>query len=209
MISGQKIDYRRYRRYFIDLGSRYAKKKEAKIYTGITLSLLTVAFFGIFALRPTFITIASLIREQKDKEIISEQLEQKINNLRQAQTSYSLVVNSINFVNQALPQDSSLAVFAYQIEALAQGESLTIKSLTFDSTPLLENKQDSQLKEVVFSLSLSGDFGKMKNFLSSLTNLRRIVTIESVDFSQSTKEEESTLTLNISGKTHYFPKGEK
>ena len=44
-----KTEYHRYQHYFVDIRRLY-QKREVVVYTGLTLTLLTIAFFGVFAL---------------------------------------------------------------------------------------------------------------------------------------------------------------
>ena len=68
--------HQRYQRYFVDL-SRFYQKKQTRVYTGLVLTILTTIFFLIFAIRPTLITIAGLIKKIEDQKIIVEKLDKK------------------------------------------------------------------------------------------------------------------------------------
>ncbi|MFZ5365752.1 MAG: type 4a pilus biogenesis protein PilO [Patescibacteria group bacterium] len=209
-----RTEYHRYRRYFVDIRRLY-QKKEIIIYTGLTLSLLTIAFFGIFALKPTVITIASLIKEVQNKREIDRQLQTKINALTSAQTNFALAGNSLTLIDDALPGDPFPSQILYQLEFLAQQEGLTVRSLAVEPVTLLgEAKEKTPGKKipgpdwVSFSLSLSGNFENLSKFVSSLEKLRRLVTIDSLTFAQSKSEEEKVMSLSISGKTYFLPKKE-
>lgn len=216
MAIDKKPDYRRYRRYFVNLAALY-QKKEVIVYTGLTLSFLAIAFFGLLALRPTLVTIANLLKELEDKKEINQKLQTKINNLNQAQVSYSQVAKTIVLVDQALPQNHSLTEIVYQIEVLAQKSSLTLRSVAFESVNLqgqepskkAVSKTTSGLNEIIFSLTASGEFTNLQTFLASLENLRRIITIDSFSLSQVRGEETPIINLNLSGKAYYLAKETK
>lgn len=211
MITSSYLDKRRYNRYFVDLRNLY-QRKEIVVYTGLTLSLFALAFFGIFALRPTFITIAGLVKEIQDKKIVEQKLQTKINNLRQAQGNYAQVAGSVSIVNQALPPNPSLSELIYQIEVLAQKSNLTINSINFSPVDL-QGKSKTQkastkltgVSDIRFDLSVKGDFEGLKNFLESLGKSRRLVMIDSFAISKG-KVEETALVFIISSRSFYSPK---
>lgn len=204
MAPDSKVDYRQYRRYFVNLQSLY-QKPEVKVYLGLTLSLFAVAFFGLFALRPTLITIINLTRELQEKKEVNQKLQEKINNLNQAQANYSQITNSLTLVDQALPPNPVLSQVVLQIEILAQRSNLAIRSIDFESVDLKGGKPTPK-NELVFNLSLTGNFEDLKTFLNSLENVRRIITVDSFNFTQSQSQEMKSLTLNISGKAYYLLK---
>lgn len=196
-------NYRRYQRYFVDLQTLY-QKREIKLYTGLILSLLAVAFFGLFALRPTLTTIAGLVGDLRDKKAINQKLQEKINNLSRAQTNYSQTINSLELLDQALPRNPSVSQIAYQIEILAQKSNLIVRSINFESVNM-KGESPKQKNEVSFDFTLSGDFQSLKSFLESLENLRRIITIKSFSLSKSKSVENQTMTLNVLGKAYFLP----
>lgn len=211
--SSSLIDRRTYSRYFVNLQSLY-RKRDVVLYTGITLTLFAMAFFGLFALRPTLTTIATLVKEIKDKKEIEVKLQKKINDLRTAQTNYASVAGSVSYVNQALPSDPSLSDVVYQIEITAQKTQVAIKSINFSSVDLLgetlKTKKASglhpDLVEVEFELSAIGEFENLKSYLASLEKIRRLMIIDSFIYNQKKIEETQTLTLNLRGRAFYLPK---
>jgi len=207
-----KPEYYRYRRYFVDLQSLY-KKREIVVYTSLTLSLLAVAFFGLFALKPTLTTIASLFKELEEKKKIDQTLQTKIDNLNRAQNNYALVATSIPLVNQALPQNHTVAEVAYQIEGLAQKFNLSLRATTFEPVTLQGKAPGKKVslgpEEINFNLTTSGSFEDLKAFLNSLENSRRILTLKSFNLNRAQLEEEQIMSLSASAKTYYLPKEKK
>jgi len=204
METTQTPEYRRYRRYFVDL-SRFYQKKEVRVYTSIVLSILTVAFFLFFAIRPTIVTIVGLVKEIKDKRTIAEQLEDKINALNSAQIEYQRIERNLYLVDEAFPVDPRLSLYIRQLEALARRHNVDIQSLQFKGTTLKgkgEGKETSP--EVSFSLALAGDYPRLKSFLDTLTRLRRLVVVDSFTF--QTGKEEERLILSLDAQIYYQTK---
>lgn len=200
-------NYRQYRRYFLSVKAFY-QKRQARVYTGIVLSILTVAFFGFFAIRPTLVTISGLLKEIKDKKEVVNQMDQKINNLTKAQTNYNQIKEKLYLVDQSLPQDPGLSVLIKQLEALTRLSSVNFESVRFEKTNLQGETEKKENQEVTFSLVLSGNYQNLKNFLNSLDILRRVILVESFAFRSTMEEEIQILTLSINAKAYYLTKNQ-
>lgn len=192
--------YPRYRRYVVNLG-RFYQKKKARIYTGIVFSILTVAFFLFFAIRPTLVTIASLLKEIEDKRVIAEKLEDKINALNSAQIEYRRVEKDLYLVDEALPVAPNVSLFVRQLEALARKHNVVIDSLQFEAITLKSEVQTGETgQETSFSLAVTGNYSQLKSFLETLTRLRRMVLVD--DFTFESGEEGEELVLSLNAKAH-------
>lgn len=205
--------YHRYRRYFTDISALY-QKKEARVYTGLILSLLTVAFFSFFAIRPTLVTIASLVKEIEDKRMIAQKLQEKISALSLAQKEYVAVSSELPLVEEALPQEPNLPLFIRQLETLAVQSGVALRTIQFGQVNLrgrlalkpdsVKTEQKEEASEITFSLSASGSYQNLKSFLQSLENLRRFVVISSFAFKPEEKEEAQLLILSVAGEAYYL-----
>lgn len=204
--------YRRYRRYFADIGRLYQRKK-VRAYTGIVLSILTVSFFLFFAIRPTVVTIASLLKEIKDRRVIAKQLEDKISALNSAQIEYQQVEKNLYLLDEALPVNTNLSDFIRQLEALARRHNLNISSLQFEAAILkgqettaqtTKTKGEETARGVNFSLTIAGDYQQLKSFLNALARLRRFVLVDAFTF--QTGKEGGGLVLSLDAKAHFLTK---
>lgn len=200
---GSPDRYHRYRRYVSGVGVLY-KKKKARVYTGIILSIFTIAFFGFFAIKPTLVTIGGLLKEIKDKREVVVQMDQKINNLNRAQTNYARIEKDLDLVNESLPLDPDLPILIKQLESLARLSSVAIESVRFEKTNLQGEIETEESQASGFSVTLVGDYKNLKDFLSSLDTLRRIISVKSFGFTSKTEEEIQLLILSISAEAHYL-----
>lgn len=214
METNQPEAYRRYRRYFVDL-SHFYQKRQARVYTGIVLSILTVAFFLVFAIRPTLVTIAGLLKEIKDKKVIAEKLEDKINALNSAQIEYQRIEDDLYLVDEALPTKANVSFLLRQLETLAKKNNISFDSLQFGATTLKgkERTAKTDIKETEkretnpkadFSLAGVGDYHQLKAFLDTLIRLRRLVLVDTFAF--QTGKEGERLILNIDAGAYYLTK---
>lgn len=190
-----------YRRYLLRLRSVY-QQPVAKASLGLILTLLTISFFGLFAIRPTLITIAKLIKELKEAQKTNQILEKKVNNLTQAQFTYAAVEDYLAYVNRSLPKKAEFNRLATEINFLAFNHNLLLSSASFEEFELLE--LDNKLKTLKFRISVAGGFTDIKNFLKDLANLDRIVNIDSVAFSTKTEIAEAQVQANISAEAFWF-----
>jgi len=195
-----QTEYHRYHRYFTDL-SRFYQSKKAKTYLGIILSLLTTTFFVVFAIKPTLVTIAQLIKQTKDQKEVEASLEKKINSLSQAQNEYLAVEPNLSLLEDALPQEPQAPLLIKQLEALASQNNVSIDRLRINEFNLKKNSPpQSEKQPLTFSFAAIGDYANLKAFLSSLANLRRIVLVESFSFQKKGVGEKTVLSLNLIAK---------
>ena len=68
-----KIKKEKYLGFLPDL-----KKEKTQKYSSIIFSLVSLSFFGIFAINPTLSTIAKLKKELSDTKFVEEQLRKNI-----------------------------------------------------------------------------------------------------------------------------------
>ncbi len=205
-------------RYFVSL-SNYYQTKKARVYTGIVLSFLTIAFFIFFTIRPTLVTIAGLVKEISDKKAVVEKLETKIQALNLAQIEYQQIESKLFLVDEALPVRADVSPLIRQLETLANQDSVTINSLQIQKTTLKENLKNPQSAakadndssglssgvgtETGFSLSISGNYQEVKTFFGDLYRFRRIVVIDPFEFLNKT--DGNQIDLTIKGKAYYLP----
>jgi len=204
----------RYRRYFTNVTALY-QKKQVRTYTGLILSLLTVAFFSFFAIRPTLITIASLVKEIEDKQMVAQKLQEKINAITVAQAEYAAVSSDFPLIEEALPQEPNLPILIRQLETLTVQNGATLRTIQFSQVNLrgkLVSEPDSvkkgEVSKVTFSLSASGSYQSLKSFLQSLEDLRRFVVISSFAFKTGEEEEGQLLILSVTGDAYYLSQNE-
>lgn len=217
-----QTEYHRYQRYFVNVTQFYRQKK-ARVYTGIILSILTVTFFLFFAIKPTLVIITSLIKEIDDKKMVSEKLEDKVNALTLAQNQYTLVQPNLYLVEEALPTEPEVSLLIKQLEVLGRQAGVTIESIQSSQIALKgeagQTKQTTTGEEAVrktssdsinFTFVASGNYQNLKNFLQTLSSLRRVVLVDSFAFKTKEAKETETgiLTLSLNAQAHFLEKPE-
>lgn len=225
-----KKDYVRYRSFFLNVMATYKRRADLKVYLEVFLSLATISIFSVFALRPTLLTIAELIKDIETKEEIIAKMDGKIENLSKSQLLYNQEIRKIQLIDTSVPDTPSPENFARQIEGLSSKHNATTESITIGKTVILgaeapERKEDSKkdkeekqtlpggARPMFFTVKTStpvDGYNSLLGILTDMENLRSPVKMDSVDLQivvdrKSTGEEDvRTLELIVSGQLPYF-----
>lgn len=217
MAINYRQQYLRYNRYFRQLTDTYAKIPAFRTGLELLLTLFTISFFLIFALRPTANTITELWANLNSQKEIKTRLEQKIRDLSSAQKVWEAEQKKLELVEEALPQKPNPDTYIKQVENLAATRGLSINFLSVDRVMLRgeiqkEGQQEEKgkaripgLETVGSSLSLSGQYSGLLGFLEDLEKLRRVVKTLSLSFSttRGAASGEATLLLTIASEVAY------
>lgn len=210
--------YGKYSRYFIKIKRVYEERPEVRTSVNLILTLLTISFFGIFALRPTLNTISELLADIRSQKEIGTQLDNKITNLGQARTNLVKEEKRLFLLNQALPTESQPNDYVRQIEALLAKYNLSLSGLHIDGvtlfgkinrpTTVTEASPSGQVapgvNSVKISFSVAGEYQALNSFLEDLENLRRLIKISSVSFGPGKGKQAGAIVLTVSGEIPYL-----
>ena len=183
------------------------KSKKSASYFTLTISLLTLSFFGLFAVRPTLITAVSLIKSVSDLRSLNIEYENKISSLVRAQSEYEQIRDVLPLVDFAIPSSSEFSKLALKLETFAKDSTLTINQLQIDNVPISRPSQlAGTMQKYNFSMVATANYPSLSLYLQHLINWRRIVTIDSLEFvRENASTLGSTLRLTIKGNTYYEP----
>lgn len=206
-----KLNYSRYQHYYRQIW-RFYQKPSAKVSTALLLTLFTTIFFAVFAIRPTLVTIAELLKTIQDRQEVLAKLEDKSASLAAAQQEYLIASDQISLLDDALPSDLAVQELITQIEATAAHHQLALSSINvaeFEySTDATNNSEE--LLELPLTVTLSGDYLKLEQFISNILNLPRFTRLESlsisaVDSNENSVSSESSLEVNLRLTAFYQP----
>lgn len=214
MALGWRSGYLRYKRLFLNIAAVYNQRQDAKAFLELFLSLGAIAIFGLFALRPTLLTIAKLYREIQAKEEIVVQLNQKAQAFVQAQTIFNQERSRIELLSTAIPEKPTPELFVRQVEGLVGKHGVKILGLSIGKATLLgASTEEAQMSKrglptgagsISFSLSAKGGYASLSAFLFGLESLRRPIKVDTFSINASETEGEDFLILVITGQTPYF-----
>ncbi|MEK7182538.1 MAG: type 4a pilus biogenesis protein PilO [Patescibacteria group bacterium] len=202
----------RYQKYFQLIRTIWEKREDIRAYVGILLSLTTISFFGVWALRPTLTTIADLFSQIRTQRETVVQLDEKIKKLQEAQTTWRRLTPDLPLIDQALPETARPELFARQIEVLAVQENVALSVISVGEITVV-GKGKMGTNQFPLSFTVHGDAQRIFSFLKKLSTLRRALSWEIVTL-QSRKTEEAVasgaqLTLSVNGTVPFYTTSEE
>lgn len=174
-------------------------KKKNYFEITLTLVLLIVLLLMIY---PAITHILNLNKEIQAGEIVEKALEEKIIALDQAKSNLAEIEDDLPLLELALPVGSDVEKYLQSpIENLANKNGLTLKSTQFSDIPVSKPTPEStRLREMPFTITLTGGF---PNFLTFIKDLEDFVRITSVDSAQL-KATGAEVTITVNGFTNYL-----
>jgi len=164
--------------------------KHKHAYTMLILSLFTMSFFGIFALRPTLVTIATLNRQILDSREIDQRLTEKLNVLVQAQAEYEVVVPFLPKINQAIPEYPEYTDLLADLEKIREASGSAVAKLGIGTVEI----KSSIPGKVDLTVASEGGYLSLEDFIDLLLTNERLLTINSLGFNS---KEENVLDLSM------------
>lgn len=198
-----RLNYLRYKRLFIDYVGKYKERQDLKMFLEVLLSLLTISLFSLFALRPTIVTIAELIKEIEAKRETLAIMEEKVNNLTAAQRLYDQERSRIELLTTSIPEEPLPQRLVRQIEGLSAKHTVAILGMSVKETPLMPLPKKEQ-SDVVFSLNTTANYSSLVTFLEDLEKTRRPIKIVSLGLGTTVIDVGKVLNLTVTGQTPFF-----
>jgi Tfp pilus assembly protein PilO len=182
------------------------KNKFVKTYSSLIFSLITIAIFSYYALRPTVTTIFSLQKSIAEQTAIMNTLKEKVGALVSGKQNYENIPQPVkNKLENLVPDSPALPALINSLNSAAQTAQASISGIQIN--PVTLENQETQLSktapinEIDFSFSTEGSFADLMKVLTTLKRSDRLITISSVNFSQTT---DSPLGMSVTGKAYYL-----
>lgn len=206
--SDYQLNYARYKHYYRQIWKFY-QKPSIKISSALLLTVFTTIFFAVFAIRPTLVTVAELLKTIEDKDEVLAKLKKKAASLASAQEEYSLNAPTIDRLNQAIPTDKEVQELITLIEATAADHELVLDTVSLNEFEYRKNASLPDAVTLPISISMSADYVALKNFLHDVVRLPRFISVDSIAFAQPDDNESETefgaIKLAIRFSSHYMP----
>jgi len=190
----------------------YKEKEELWRYAEVVITLVTISFFIIFAIRPTVRAISGLLSEINNKEELSRKMRSKVNNVVEAQTNFAEIQEKIFLLDDSFPENYQLAQGASDLVGLALEDQLAVRGFSFSPVffPPVDLEKGDTVSGISFNMSLRGSYQQAKAFVGRVKQLKRLVKVDRYSLSIPKKQKESgLLDVFLSGKLFYFDQPEK
>lgn len=192
----------------------YLSREEIQAYTMAILSFFALAFFSVFAIRPTLISFFSIQKQIQDATFVEGELDKKINSLLKAQENYQLYQNQIALLEQAIPVDSEFPELVGKIEGIVNENEATMSAFHTNEFSLLKEKKEGQALEeginsVDFSMIVKPTYTQGESIIKRLMNLRRLILLTALGASSSTKDDKKVIIETSADGSAYFLSTEK
>lgn len=217
-----KINYReqyaQYSRYFTKILDTVNQKPIVKESIKLVLSLFTISFLLVFALRPTINTIAELLANVRLQKETTLRLDEKIQNLQKARQIWNQEQDKILLVEQTLPSDAKPENLLQQIEGLVAAHNLSLTGFNIEDVNIIGKEKAEQTtnpnskpgfagtKNIKFSLIADGSYENLFSFLQELDNLRIAIILDSFSLTQGKTGGNNLLSLKLVGTIPYLLK---
>lgn len=188
----------------------FYQKPVAKVSIELFLTIGLVLFLALFAIRPTLVTMSDLIKEIEDKQELNEQLQKKVAALSTAQTTYLSLEEQLPILDEAIPSKPDLVYNLKVLEKLAAESKIIISGMTIAELPADEDLAQPAafsariLQSVPVSISLTGDYPSIRNYVESIRANRRSFTIESITFILNQNRETEALRATVTVSMPYY-----
>lgn len=195
-----KNNFNRYRKYLLT-ASRQPLWQASFV---LILSLLLLIVLLLLVLRPTLITISSLLGQINSQKQIAQQLDTKIASLQQVQSLLNSLEPRLIHLDNNLPTSANLGIWASAAETIASNSGVTITNLSLLNIPISNiataAAQLANLTKIDFNITVSGDYPQLVNFVDTLEKLPRLVDLTSV---QVQRQNDGGLDLIAAGNINF------
>lgn len=183
----------------------YLNSEKNQKFFSIILTLCAISFFGFFAIKPTVSTILKLQKELSDNEFVLNQLEVKVKNLTELKKQYLNLQSDLPIINNAITIQPDVHLLFAQIQSIAQESNITIRKLQNLEVEILKNNKskNNNYSSYSFTITGSGSFEDIPKFVQTLTNMERVIGIDTFSINNITDQNNESLGFDIQGFAYF------
>lgn len=193
-----------YSRYFTYI-KPITKIPIVRTYGSTIFTLLIIAIFIIFAIKPTVETIVILQKKLEDSKQILQKINQKTKTLSLAKQNYEkLDPNIKSKISAAIPDTTELKSVTQTLEGVAKNHDASISALQIQPITITTKTEMSigTISEISFNFNITGEYPKLVSMLQDLKTSGRLISIDTLSLGQVS--EGGGLIMSISGKAYYL-----
>lgn len=181
---------------YIKIVKESPEKKKSYIFFGFSVVVMIILI--IFAIRPTILTITRIDKEIKEKEVMNNLLDTKINTLSALDKEYADSKKKMNNLELIYPADGNFSLFMSNIDAITARNGFALMSISFDNYKGENFSIGTKvLVPKTVRLNIRGRSNNLINLLKDLEALPMYPVVESVSYSTQ-KDKEGLNSFSIS-----------
>ncbi len=171
------------------------RKPVVQVSLGLVGTLLLIAVLGILVLRPTLLTVSSLMKEIRDEQRLVTALDDKFRALVTVEGLLQEMKPDLPRIDWAVPATREFEIFAKEVEILAKETGPAAMEI---SQPGFEITGEAEGKLAAW-VSVGGNEAQVRNFLADLIKMDRLVLIKSVNVSSIPKDDRQDKPYSVRG----------
>lgn len=179
---------------FVYLQKQRENQKMVKLFE-VGGTFLLISFFILFALKPTFLTISSLIGDIKSKQLLNKELKTKINDVIAAQDLFSQAQERYSLVESSFPENPRFFQATSQVLSSLQSHQINLDKIDY----LIKDQN-----YFTTNISTSSSYLSALSFINDLLQNRRLMGLDTFTFSVSKSEQVQNIDINIPLKVYYW-----
>ncbi len=173
-----------YRQKLLEMLAERVRKPAATASLALVGTLVLIAVLGLGVLRPTLLTVSSLIKEIQDEQKLVKALDDKFRALVAVEGLLEEMKFELPRIDWAIPADQEFEVFAKEVEILAKEKGLAAVEISQAGFGI-NGKDGGGLAAWV---AVGGSEEQVRNFLGDLIKMDRLVLLKSVNVSSVPKD---------------------
>lgn len=171
------------------------KEERTQKFTTLILTLAALTVLGLFAINPTLSTIVRLQKELEDKTAVDNKLTQKINSLSSLQNEYTAMENDLPIIYAAIPQTPEAPLLIAQLQEAASRSNVELLNTQTFQVDVEKPGVTKRFSAYSFSLTADGQYQNLLQFLSTITNMERVISVDIISITRKTGETDLQLTF--------------
>jgi len=182
-------------RYYIQVRKIW-DKPTVRQFSQMTATLFLIAFFLLFALKPTIETIFELNKKIDDAKITESEMTSKITNLNAAINIFQKISPDLPLLDQYYPSSPQAKQIIDIVNIDAEKTGMQTKNYSIG-----EYKESDIKGQIAIRFSSSNNYISTMAFVDNLINSKRLIVLDSLNISES--KEKGQLEISINGNTFY------
>lgn len=195
--------------YQDQLKQNYRHFKSNK-YFYLSLTLLTISIFILFAIRPSVTQAITTYRDLQQLKTLQSQLELKKQELQRANEIISQNPLQIELIKTALPKDPLQTQIASDVYLMATKNNMSLLNIRFtnEQNKSGEAKKDTQQQDpdianLYFEINLMGKYQDLFNFIADYSNYIRAGKITNIRVNENKEYKGQLINIAINGEAYY------